>query len=200
MKNKWYIVVLIFILAILGISSERSSAPNQELVIQFTDAEIASDKAQHTITRVKSQLEAVGVHSIKIQELGNGTLKITYYSDVEVSEIQKIFSESVEIASSHTSDKEDAQLPSEKELKEYQLDIYEIQNNNDFVGSNGNVLEAKSEIIRFFTPDSYATKSKQTEAQKNKIEKIAYICYKNIATAIDEAAYKIPEVRAGPTA
>ena len=200
MKNKWYISAFIFTLAILGISLERVNVPNQEIVIQFADIEVTPNETQNAIALVKSQLETVAVDNIKIQELRNGTLKITYYSDVKVSEIKKIFSEGIEIAFNTTSDKKDTEKPSEKELTSYQLDVYEIQNGSDLVGSSGNVLEAKSEIIRFFTPDVYATIGKQSSEEKDKLEKTAYVRYRNNAIAINNTTYKIPEVRAGPIA
>jgi len=90
MKNKWYISALIFVLAIVGINLEQVSVPNQEIVLQFIDVEVSLHETQDVIALVKSQLEAVAVDNIKIQDLGNGTLKITYYSDIAVSEIKKI--------------------------------------------------------------------------------------------------------------
>ncbi|WP_299768979.1 hypothetical protein [uncultured Dokdonia sp.] len=199
-KNKWYISAFIFALAIIGISLEQVSVPNQEIVIQFADVEVTPNETQNAIALVKSQLETIAADNIKIQELGNGTLKITYYSDVTVSEIKQIVSEGVEIAFNTALEKENAEVPSKEELTPYQLDVYEIQNGNDLVGSSGNVIEAKSEIIRFFTPDTYATLSKRHKEENNKIQKTAYICYANIAIAIDTTTYKIPEVRAGPSA
>ena len=160
-------------------------------------------ETQDAIALVKSQLEAIAVDNIKIQELGNGTLKITYYSDVDVSEIKKIFTGERNVAVDYTtldSNKQDTTVPSEKDVKTYQLDIYEIQEANDLVGSSGNVIESKSEIIRFFTPDTYAAISKQCSEGRNKAEKLAYIIHRNTAIAIDGSSYTIPEVRAGPTA
>lgn len=202
MKNKWYISVLIFALAIIGISLEQTSVPNQEIVLQFAEDEVSLPQTKEAIAQVKSQLEAVDVDNIKIQELGNGTLKITYYSDIDVSEIKKIFStETVALDyTSYDSDRKGTEIPSDKELKSYQLDVYEIQDINDIVDSSGNVVESKSEIIRFSTPDTYASINKQNRVVKNKTEKLAYTVHKNIAIAIDNAEYKIPEVRAGPTA
>ncbi|WP_299214043.1 hypothetical protein [uncultured Dokdonia sp.] len=202
MRNKWYVSALIFALAIVGISLEQVSVPNQEIVLQFADLEVTLDETQDAITQIKSQLEALEVDNIQIQESGNGTLKITYYSDIDVSEVKKIFLEDIDLAISHTSydfDKENTRLPSKEDRKPYQLDVYEIQENIDIAGSSGNIVELKSEIIRFFTPDTYASISKQRNEEKNKTEKLAYIVHRNIAIAIDDASYNIPEVRAGPT-
>ncbi len=201
MKNKWYISALIFVLAIIGISLEQASTPNQEIVVRFTDVEVTLDETENAIAIIKSQLQAIDVDNIQIQESGNGTLKITYYSDIDVSEIKKIFSNERSVALDHTSydfDKEDTRFPSKKDLKPYQLDVYEIQDINDLIGFNGTVVDSKSEIIRFFTPDTYATNNKLDSKEKSELEKLAYKVYRNIAIAIDNAEYKIPEVRAGP--
>lgn len=203
MKNKWYISALIFALAIVGISLDKVSVPNQEIVVQFADVEVTLAETQDAIALIKSQLQAVDVDNIQIQESGNGTLKITYYSDVEVDEIKKIFSRERGLALDHTSydfGKDDTKFPFEKDLKNYQLDVYEIQDINELVDSSGTILELKSEIVRFSTPDGYATLSKIRSEEKNKTEKLAYVVQRNIAIAIDNSSYNIPEVRAGPIA
>jgi len=202
MKNKWYISALIFVLAIVGINLEQVSVPNQEIVLQFIDVEVSLHETQDVIALVKSQLEAVAVDNIKIQDLGNGTLKITYYSDIAVSEIKKIVLGERNLVIDYTSqdyDKEGTKFPSEKDLKGYQLDVYEIQEAYDLAGSSGNILESKSEIVRFFTPNAYASTAKQCGKRENKTKKLAYTVHKNIAIAIDDSSYKIPEVRAGPS-
>lgn len=201
MKNKWFISALIFALAIVGISLEQASVPNQEIVLQFADVEVTLDETEEAIALVKSQLEALDVDNIQIQESGNGTLKITYYSDIHVSEIKKIFSGENGLAVNQTSftTKDNSQFPPEEDVTSYQIDVYEIQKNVDSVGFTGNILEPKSEIIRFFTPDTYAAVRNQKEVEKNKTEKVAYTIHRKIAIAIDESSYNIPEVRAGPT-
>lgn len=203
MKNKWYVSAFIFALAIIGISLEQASVPNQEIVLQFSDLDVTVDETQDAITHIKSQLEALEVDNIQIQESRNGTLKITYYSDIDVSEVKKIFLGKVDVAIDHTLydfDNKNSEFPSKEDVKPYQLDVFEIQENIDFAGSSGNVLESKSETIRFFTPDTYASISKQQTEQKNKTEKLAYRVHRNSVIAIDDASYNIPEVRAGPTA
>jgi len=200
MINKWFISVLIFALAVVGISLKQVAAPNQEIILQFADVEVTLDETQEAIALVKSQLEALDVDNIQIQESGNGTLKITYYSDIHVSEIKKLFSSESSLAvhqTPHTTE-DSSKFPSEEDTTSYQIDVYEIQKNIDIVGSSGNILEPKSEIIRFFTPDSYAAISKQKEDEKNQAEKVAYTLHGKIAIAIDDSSYNIPEVRAGP--
>jgi len=203
MRNKWYISALIFALVIFGISLKQTSVPNQEIVLQFTDVEVSLLESQKAITLVKNQLRGVGADNIKIQDVGSGTLKITYYSDLATSEIKKLFLAERSLAidfTSQDSDKKDTELPFEQDFQSYQLDVYEIQEGQDLADSNGNVLEPKLEIIRFFNRDSYASNGREHSERTTKTEKQAYTVYKNIAIAIDNSSYKIPEVRAGPTA
>ncbi len=202
MKNKWYLLVLLFAMAIIGIRLEKGTAPNQEIVVQFTDGQVTYDETECAIALIKNQLKAVDVADIHIQNSGNGTLKITYYSDVEVSKIKKILSQESDLALDPTwpdNDGDTSEFPSEKEVMLYQLDVYEIHDMNDLLGSDGNVVELKSEIIRFFTPDVYASIDKVIGEEKSKSEKVAYTIHRNIAIAIDNYSYNNPEVRAGPT-
>lgn len=201
MKNKWFISAFIFALAIVGISLEQASVPNQEIVLQFTDVEVTLDETEEAISLIKSQLEALDVANIQIQKSGNGALKITYYSDIHVSEIKKIVLKKRDVTVNqtlYTPAEDDSELPLKEEVISYQIDVHEIRKNVDIVGSSGNVLEPKSEIIRFFTPDVYAPVSKQKGVEKNKAEKLAYTIHSKNAIAIEDSSCHIPEVRAGP--
>ena len=203
MRNKWYINALIFALVIVGINLKQVTVPNQEIALQFADTDVTLNDTQSTITLVKSQLEALDVYNIKIQDFGNGTLKITYYSEIAVSEIKEILLGEQRLTITHTAqdaDEEDSKPPSDKDVKSYQLDVYEIQETHDVADSNGTILESNAESIRFLTPDSSASINKQLSKSRNKAEKLAYTTYRNIAVAIDDSSYNIPEVRAGPTA
>lgn len=201
MKNKWFISAFIFALAIVGISLEQASVPNQEIVLQFTDVEVTLDETEEAIALIKSQLEALDVDNIQIQKSRNGALKITYYSDIHVSEIKKIVLKKRDVTvnqTSYTPAEDNSELPLKEDLTSYQIDVHEIQKKVDIVDSSGNVLEPKSEIIRFFTPDTYASISKQKGVEKNKAAKLAYTIHSKIAIAIEDSSYNIPEVRAGP--
>jgi hypothetical protein len=90
-RNKWYLYTFIIALAILGISLEQNAVPNQEILIKFTTSQNSVHNTQDAIALVKSKLENVDVSNIKVEELADGTLKLSYYSDLDVSEIQKIF-------------------------------------------------------------------------------------------------------------
>ena len=204
MKSKWYISALILILTLFGaISQQQITVPNQEIVLQFTDASITSKDTQNTIAIVKKQLQDIGVSNIQVKETENGKLKITYYSDADVASIKKTFSKEKNLTLDYTfnnQNEEPSKRPFDENAISYNLDIYEIQNGNDVEWDlNGtSVVELKSESNRLSNPNIYAFIN-AVEITEN-IEKVAYKIHYNIAIAIDNTSHKIPEVRAGPLA
>lgn len=202
MQTKWLLSSFIFILAIAGISLEQIAVPNQEIVVQFTHEDVTLSETQDAIAVVKEQLKAIGVHNIQVQESVNGRLKITYHSDVDVLSIKRILSQENTFDLGYASFKapnEPTEFPSEKNTKNYELNVYEIQNGTDFeTDFNGYVLEIETKTNRFFVPDYYAASNVLSVSEKNKTDKLAYAIHKNVALAIDNTSYVIPEVRAGP--
>jgi len=92
-KWQWCISTIIFILTFLGVVNQQQAfLPNQEIVLQFDNANIAVDTAENTIAIVKQQLQSLGATNIKINKGERGKLKITYYSDVDVTSIKNTFS------------------------------------------------------------------------------------------------------------
>lgn len=204
MKAKWYISALIIILTLFGaVTQQQVNVPNQEIVLQFSNASITSQDTQNTITTVKKQLQNIGVSNIQVKEAENGKLIITYYSDTDVASIKETFSKEKSLTLDYTlnnQDKDTSNLPFDENTISYNLDIYEIQNGNDAEWDlNGiSVVELKSESNRFSNPNIYAFVN-ATELTES-IEKHTYILHYNIAIAIDNTSHKIPEVRAGPLA
>lgn len=200
-KNLWYYSGLLFVLAILGIGSGQTVVPNQEIVIQFSDADVTPDETQATLGRIKSQLELLAVTNIKLQEQVNGTLKITYYSDVSVSKIKKFLLQEQKL--SYTSTVQtggEFDFPIDNDESTYQIGIQKIQKAEDLAGTKSGVLESKSESIRFSTPNTYAAVIPSATKYITRIDIVAYSVYKDVAIALNNADYKIPEVRAGPLA
>ena len=89
---KWYFGALIVILTLFGVSQENLIVPNQEIVLQFSGAEVSSSQAQLAISSVKKQLETIGVSKVDIREEANGRLVISYYSDTTVANVKDILS------------------------------------------------------------------------------------------------------------
>lgn len=202
MKSKWYISALILILTLFGaISQQQITVPNQEIVLQFTDASITSKDTQNTIAIVKRQLQDLGVSNIQVKETENGKLKISYYSDTDIASVKERFSKEKNLTLDYTFNNENedsSKDPFDDKNITYNLDIYEIQNGSDVEWDlNGtSVVELKSESNRFSNPNIYAFIN-AVEINES-IEKVAYKTYYNIAIAIDNTSHKIPEVRAGP--
>ncbi|MFT4697064.1 MAG: hypothetical protein ACI9SJ_000180 [Flavobacteriaceae bacterium] len=196
MKLKWYLSTFIIILALSGASLEQYSNPNQEIVVQFNNSEVSLFETQNTIAIVKKLLQDFGVDNIKVHEEVNGTLKITYHSDVDVASIKELFSskKNIDFGISSNNSTDSSNFPS----NEYQLDVNEIQKSNETDSDfNGTVVDVRQKSERFFNPAVKSINSFEV-SDRNSIEKVAYIIQNKIAIAIDHSTHNIPEVRAGP--
>ncbi|MFD2823196.1 hypothetical protein ACFS5M_05910 [Lacinutrix iliipiscaria] len=206
MKTRWYFSALI-ILALFGaLSQQQNTVPNQEIVLQFVDANISSPQAQKTIANVKAQLQTLGVHNIQVVEnIDAGTLKITYYSDADVTHVKSILSndEKLELGFATTNQHEDPiRFPSEKEAATYNFDVYKIADTNDSNSGFGGkyAIQLNQEFDRFFNPTIYPLGNLiKTSIESNNV-KVAYTVNNEIAVAINNIPHQIPEGRAGPSA
>ena len=202
MKPKWYLSTFILIVAFLGAGLQQFSAPNQEIVLQFEDKEISLVKTENAIANIKKQLQDIGVKKIQVYKGANGVLKISYFSEIDVVSIKKIFSKEKALKLSYSLldfEEGSSKMPSKNKSNTYQLDVFEIQKSNGNEGdSNGLVVELLPEHDRYFNPDVYYSTLVYELRFKNKIEKVAYIIYSNRFIEIDNSSYNTPEVRAGP--
>ena len=202
MKPKWYLSIFVLIVAFLGAGLQQFSAPNQEIVLQFEDKEISLVKTENAIANIKKQLQDIGVKKIQVYKGANGVLKISYFSEIDVVSIKKIFSKEKALKLSYSLldfGEGSSKMPSKNKSNTYQLDVFEIQKSNGNEGdSNGLVVELLPEHDRYFNPDVYYSTLVYELRFKNKIEKVAYIIYSNRFIEIDNSSYNTPEVRAGP--
>jgi len=202
MKPKWYLSTFILIVAFLGAGLQQFSVPNQEIVLQFEDQEISLVETENAIANIKKQLQDIGVEKIQVYKGANGVLKISYFSEIDVVFIKKIFSKEKALKLSYSSldfEEGSSKMPSKNKLNTYQLDVFEIQKSIGNEGdSNGLVVELLPENDRSFNPDVYYSTLLKELRFKNKIEKAAYIIYSNRSIEIDNSSYNTPEVRAGP--
>jgi hypothetical protein len=199
MNNKWYISALVIILAFLGgvATQEQNQIPNQEIVLQFSDASVTDREAQLAIAAVKEQLQAIGVHDIKVTDFEQGYLKITYFSRKDVASIKKILSEGVTL---QMSDDVPIEFPSNTNEIAYNLEVYEIQNefNHAFHLSGKLGVEQKADNDRLSITNTFAN-SKINEYTVLELKtNVAYRFQNHIGITIDHITHKIPEVRAGP--
>ncbi len=202
MKTKWYFGTFIFLLTLFVVNQQQISIPNQQIVIQFANNEVTSVEVQQTIVTIKKQLKLIGVEHIQIRESEHGSLKISYFSDVNIASIKKIISEEnkFQLGVSPVFQNETSnEAPSKEKSNIYKLDVYEIQKGDDSEKDlNRLALELKPEVDRFYKPNVYFLKIEIDVWKTNKIEKVTFAIQKNIATEIDNASHIIPEVRAGP--
>jgi hypothetical protein len=202
MKPKWYLSTFILIVAFLGAGLQQFSVPNQEIVLQFEDQEISLVETENAIANIKKQLQDIGVEKIQVYKGDNGVLKISYFSEIDVVFIKKLFSKEKALKLSYSLldiEEGTSKIPSKNKSNTYQLDVFEIQKSNGNEGdSNGLVVELLPENDRSFNPDVYYSALVQDVRFKNKIEKVAFIIYSTISIEIDNSSYNTPEVRAGP--
>lgn len=204
MKKKWCFGILITALTTLVVIQRQTVVPNQEIVLEFVDIEVSSLEAQNAITVVKKQLESIGVKNTRISKgLKDGKLKIAYYSDVDVEYIKRILSEAQNVQLGHVfydQNKEDNPFPLDKNSKDYNLDVYEIQkstdSNTDFNGKY--VLEIKQQYDRDSSNYTYSFFAVIDVDDINGLAAVTQKVNVNITIAIDNTLHNIPEVRAGP--
>jgi len=175
------------------LAHEQKLAPNQEIVLQFTNHDTTSNHAQDVIAAVQYELQSIGAENIKVDKDKNGRLKITYYSN-----------EAIAIIKSRLATKESNTLGfvsiDDKDLEHYNFDVFEIENTSDSSSDFGGkcIVEYKQDFDRFSKPN----KQPHGLGADNKfncfILKTALKTNKAIAIAIDNTSYNIPEVRAGP--
>lgn len=203
MNSRRYIGALIIVLTFLGVVyQQQNTIPNQEIVLQFTDAKVTSVDTQNTIALVKEKLQNLGANNIQVKETVEGTLKITYYSTTNVSHIKKSLSEENSLSLGYNlnnQDKKSSNLPIENSSISYNLNVYEIQNGNntDWNFVENTILQIKSDNERLFYPNVFVSIIVSDDKEAGNY-KVAYNTFRNIALAIDKASHNIPEVRAGP--
>ena len=202
MKTKLHLGILIVLMTFLGRYLETAIVPNQQIVVQFSDKDIAKEDAVNAIDVVREQLQGIGVAHLQIVHNGDGQLKITYYSESDVTQIQDILlkEEGFNIAYD-SGDNSSDKLPENKNVKDYELNISEIQNSND---SNWDFERTEVVELNQKSDSSYNPKVKSSGAQINKKDsnnKVSVAVQVNnfVANATNHISYKIPEVMAGPT-
>lgn len=166
-------------------------------MVQFADASSDSQQAHSAISLVKAQLQKIGVKNIQVIRSAEKSLRITYYSETDVSDVKDILSLVTELDLDHTPI-EGPEFPSNKNTDDYNVNVYEIheKTSNNWGLDAIFITELRSDSVRFFTPKIYPSTDDLEE--KERIEKIAYRVFSDIAIAKDNTSHAIPEVRAGP--
>ena len=177
MNSRRYIGALIIVLTFLGVVYQQQyTLPNQEIILQFTDVKVTSADTQSTIAIVKKQLQNLGADNIQVVETKEGTLKITYYSASNVTNIKRNLSEENKLVidcNLSNQDNEESSFPKENSSISYNLDVYEIQNGSeaDWNLLENNVLELKFDNERFFNPNFFMSAIDINDREKENIVK-----------------------------
>jgi len=202
---KWYMSIVVLLLAFFGISLEESTVANQEIVVQFHEGEVTIDETENAISLVKEQLQILGVKNIQVLPSADGeALRITYYSAIDVAIVEQKFSNESEgqlgtIASEEQ--KTPIDFPIELDLSGYRLNVSEIQTIPDApLNLNGTLLEFTTGSELYVHPVVYFNFNDNNFHLKKNTEQVAYNLYGYQALTISDAPYSIPEARAGPLA
>lgn len=202
MKTRLHFGLLVILLAFLGTYLEQTTHPNQQIVIQFSDKAITKADAESAISTVKAQLENLGAESIRIHQNDDGQLRITYFSTSNVERIQRSLTEAHEFQFTYDLEhKSSTDFPEDKNIKDYELNISEIQS-----GNHANWNFEKTEILQLNQKSDYSYNPRVNASgyplnykRSNNILKVANYVNRSVLISKDKQSYKIPEVRAGPT-
>lgn len=195
MKAKWYICTLFLIFISLGAFQEQVSTPNQEIILEFVDTQINQKNIETTIAQVKQKLLKVGVANIKIDKTQNGSLKISYYSIVDIDNIKK------ELAKKHNLvlNKNSHHKEGDKDASDYNISIHKITNQTDVSNSDYKfVFENKNQSDRFTTYNFNALLKKTEQYKAKQHFKTSYRINKSNTFIKDRTLNKAIEARAGP--
>ncbi|MCB0464749.1 MAG: hypothetical protein KDC78_03595 [Aequorivita sp.] len=202
MNWKWYIPVIIIVLAFFGISKEQSTLPNQEIVIQFDTNSVSSDEAQLAVSKITNQLKAIGVADVQVSELLDGKLKVTYYSTIDVAVIKNLFYKQNKLQLDDTAFNEkdnSSKIPFSTDSNTYKLDVIKIQKDyGSDLGLHGLPVALKSVKDQYLNQIVSLAAGDSNFSLKQNFEYVAYKNYRNVSLLIDTTSHKIPEVRAGP--
>lgn len=199
MNAKWCVSTLFIILALLGLSQEQTKASNQQIVLQFTDVELASESAHDEILAViTKKLEVLGVDGVEIIENDGAQLSIRYYSDVDALSVKEFLSEENQPL---TTNEEEfpSDYPKEQLPETYNLVVSDLHQQADSgVTLNATLVAVQKQDSKKLTNPVVLPFSDAVELEQDVLVATAYKINRTIAIAIDNTSQIIPEVRAGP--
>ena len=195
MNKKWLFISLFFLLFIaFGSFQEQLTIANQEIILEFVDEKIDDEIVKITIADVEKKLNTIGATNIKFSKTKNGTLKISYYSEIAIEEIESALSNQNRLVKNNN--KENGENNSSSD---YSLDIYELTNQADSSNlAHKNLLEIKFNFDRFISNDNIPSNIHASLNKTNYLFYTTYKAYRNITFTKKEISYTEPEVRAGP--
>ena len=201
MQTKWYLRSFLILVALIGLTLEQITQPNQQIVVEFAVDTISLASAQRTIATVTNELKAIGAQSIKVQQGANGDLTISYYSTIDTQSIKGMLSSKKELLDGFASGGSTPinQSPPFDTRSVYKFDVYEIQKQSDIEPDlNGLVFTFEGKTHRYYIAKVYGAIDGNQIAEQNKITEISFIAQGAVSIGLTEFSYKIPQVRAGP--
>lgn len=186
-------LLLAIVVRYIGINQ----APNQQIVVKFSNAAVAD--AVETTEKIKLQLEHIGATDIKTETTATGNLRITYYSTTGIDEIRHEFSKQSQLKLVYSVENESSNKHPRK-VRDYELNISHIQNYSNKAGDfNGKaIVEAQQKSDRSQDHKTYKLTGFSQNynflilGKKQDLE-----TYKTIVL-VNHRSHIIPESRAGP--
>jgi hypothetical protein len=200
---RWYIPICLIVLAYFGISEERSTLPNQEIIVRFDGSSVGLVEARQAISEVTEKLKTIGIRQIQVSDLQNGRLKVSYYSRLDVSQVRQLFQSHGGL---HVADfaKHKNPVPFQAPFGNesgsyYKLDIVKIDEDlGSNMGLHGFPVEIKSIKDYNFIP-VISLAASHTEFLGSEFENVSPKNYGDLSLLRTLSPHYIPEVRAGPT-
>jgi len=203
MNLKRFTGALVILITFLGvIYQQQNTPPNQEIVLQFTDAHVTISETQHTLNLIKNQLHHLGAHNIRVKEIDGGILTITYYSTIEASHIKKNLIQKSYLlkgysnrSQNHSSEKS----PLKNDVVNYDVDVFLLKNTNDIKSNQlaAIFLELSADNQRILIPKILIFSPKLYDKNKN-IGQETYKPSHDVILSDGKKYYHTLNVRAGP--
>ncbi len=203
MNWRWYITGLVIALALFGVNTEQSRTnANQEIVVRFNGDSISAIEAKNAVSEITTQLKAIGVDNVHVSNLSDGSVKVTYFSTLDVITIKNLLykQENFNLGDTAFNDNDgSSSFPVDSSSKTYKLEIIKIQKDlGSYIGFQGVIVEAKVFSDQYLKPKVSLATSEIDFNPKVHIEIISCTTYPHVAVLIAHTSNKIPEVRAGP--
>jgi hypothetical protein len=200
-KFKWYIGALLAMISYFVVEQQSTDVPNQEIVFTFSQVDGAVEY-QKALASIKKQLLRIGAENVAVTEVSNGSLRVTYYSSLDLQNVKDhlfISGEKDGFATSLKFKNKTSGFPMKDSLVDYQIDIYEISEDV----SSGMDHEGKSyfELKQDYSRGSQVHFSFLTPISSLVSDQLVIVAQKvreQVVFTFNTSSFNIPEVRAGP--
>ncbi len=202
MRTKLHFGIIIVLLAFLGRFIDTPATPNQEITIQFSDANVSEIEAQNTLRDIQQKLQRIGAQNLLVVKDDSGSFKIAYYSVTDAQSIEQILTDSNEFSFLLGVDTNNSNKNSDKDtLKDYKLNVSEIQKKdqkNDWDFDRVQIVEHNQKSDRFNNLEKDVSSYLHQSDVMHQLVKTAFRVNSGVFFLEGKKAYQFPEVRAGP--